>query len=63
LNDPQVFENPCAICRKKIATKYCDFVYKLHMQAELPKELKKDQRRAKTIIYRQLMEEHKLRGE
>ncbi|OZS79463.1 hypothetical protein CF394_00735 [Tetzosporium hominis] len=26
MNDPKVFENPCAICRKREATQLCDFV-------------------------------------
>jgi hypothetical protein len=26
LNDPKVFEHPCAICRKREATQLCDYV-------------------------------------
>jgi hypothetical protein len=26
MNDPEVFTNPCAFCRKRKATRLCDFV-------------------------------------
>lgn len=26
MNNPKIFENPCAICRKKEATQLCDYV-------------------------------------
>lgn len=100
MNDPNVFENPCPICKKREATHLCDYVikysnavlfmrnyhdfvrenrgtkndtcdlplceecacdigvnvdvcphhYKLHLQAELPEELKKYQLRSKAKI-------------
>ncbi|RFA36218.1 hypothetical protein CAI16_05355 [Virgibacillus dokdonensis] len=28
MNDPNVFENPCPICKKKEATRLCDYVTK-----------------------------------
>lgn len=26
MNDPKTFENPCAICHKRPATRYCDYI-------------------------------------
>ncbi|WP_099157290.1 hypothetical protein [Virgibacillus ndiopensis] len=26
MNDAEVFENPCAICSKRVATKLCDYI-------------------------------------
>jgi len=106
MNDPKVFENPCAICKKREGTQLCDYViqynngvvffrdweqfqlanaaghnetcdlplctecskkvgsnadlcphhYKLHLQAEVPPELRKAQARSKGKILVQAFE-------
>ena len=30
MNEPDIFENPCGVCGKKVATRLCDFIIDYH---------------------------------
>jgi hypothetical protein len=30
MNEPELFKNPCGVCRKKVATRLCDFIIDYH---------------------------------